>query len=317
MSDTITQKYELGFHGKGNEYFGIIITNWFFTVITLGIYYPWARANSRKYIYSQTSLNNDRFTFNGTGKEMFIGMLKLFGILIAIYALFALFHFVFHMPALGGLVLYLTMFLIMPLAIHGSFRYRMSRSTWRGIRFGYRGNRKELIINFIKWFFLTIITIGIYGSWMAINLKKYVFGHIRFGNVECKYSGNGKEFFFINLKGYIFTVLTLGIYLFWWEKNLFNYDYGKISFHENEKTLQFNATATAGGLFKLFVGNFFLIFFTLGFGFAWAQMRTMRFLVNNIKIDGNIDLNAIQQTEESYTDASGDDAADFFDIDLF
>jgi uncharacterized membrane protein YjgN (DUF898 family) len=246
---------------------------------------------------------------------MFIGMLKLKAAIVVVYASVFIFQRM-NMILAGVIILYAAMFLVTPLAIHGSCRYRMSRTTWRGIRFGYRGNRKEFIINFTKWTLLTLVTVGIYGSWMTINLRKYVLGHIRFGNIECKYNGKGSELFFINLKGIIFSIFTLGIYAYWWQKNIFNYYYN-ISFHEKERSLKISASATAGGFFKLLVGNLLLVIFTLGFGFAWADVRTMRFVANNIKIEGDIDLNTVKQTEESYTDASGDDAADFFDIDIF
>ena len=74
---TKTQNYSLEFFGKGSEYFNIMIVNWLLTIITLGLYYPWARAKNLRYIYGQTALNNERFHFSGTGKEMFLGFLKI------------------------------------------------------------------------------------------------------------------------------------------------------------------------------------------------------------------------------------------------
>src|SRR3990167_1760278 len=101
----------------------------------------------------------------------------------------------------------------MPLAIHGSYRYRMSRTSWRGIRFGYRGNRNELIKNFFTWIFYTIITLGIYGSWLAMNLRNYLLSNVKLGNIKFKYEGNGGDYFVLNLKGYFLTIITLGIYM--------------------------------------------------------------------------------------------------------
>ena len=68
-----SQNYSLEFHGKGSEFFSIMIVNWLLTLVTLGLYYPWARAKKLRYIYGQTELNNERFHFAGTGKEMFKG----------------------------------------------------------------------------------------------------------------------------------------------------------------------------------------------------------------------------------------------------
>jgi uncharacterized membrane protein YjgN (DUF898 family) len=38
------QNYHLEFKGEGSAFFGILIVNWILTVLTLGFYYPWARA---------------------------------------------------------------------------------------------------------------------------------------------------------------------------------------------------------------------------------------------------------------------------------
>ena len=83
-SSSYQQPFKLDFHGKGSEFFGIIIVNWLLTVITLGFYYPWAKAKQLKYLYSATSFNNDRFQFSGTGNEMFIGFIKTLLIMIVL-----------------------------------------------------------------------------------------------------------------------------------------------------------------------------------------------------------------------------------------
>jgi uncharacterized membrane protein YjgN (DUF898 family) len=316
LNNNQSNVYELSFHGTGKEYFGIIIVNWLLTIITLGIYYPWARARKIKYRYGSTELNGDRLAFHGTGQEMFFGFLKLILILVLIIAIYFSLAFLFKWFILGIFIFYLALFAIMPLAIHGAFRYRMSRTSWRGIRFGYRGEKKEFVLKFLKWMFLTIITLGLYGPWMAVNLRKYVIDRLRMGDIEGKYSAEGIDLFILNLKGYVFTVFTLGIYFFWWQRDLFAFYIDNISLHKDEKTIQLNSTATGGGFFKLIALNFLIVVFTLGLGYAWAEVRTMRFVVNNIKLTGDMDLSLLQQTEENYGDAMGEGIADFFDIDL-
>ena len=162
-TDENKQSYKLSYHGKGLDYFVIMVVNAILTAVTFSIYYPWARAKELKYIYGSTSFNGDRFSFSGTGKEMFIGYLKtilIFAVMMAVYAGL----FIAGYPVLSIVVLYAFLIAILPLALHGSYRYRMARTSWRGIRFGYRGDKKELIVGFLKWFFLTIITLGIYGG---------------------------------------------------------------------------------------------------------------------------------------------------------
>ena len=129
------KSYTLKFFGQGSEYFGIIIVNWLLTLITFGIYYPWARARKIKYLYGATALNDDRFAFHGTGKEMFRGFVKvilLWGVLLGI--LFAAQYFA---TTQGNLTVYVILLFVfyaiflgmLPLIIHGAYRYRMSRTT--------------------------------------------------------------------------------------------------------------------------------------------------------------------------------------------
>ncbi len=68
--------WKLKFEGKGSELFRIIIENFFLNLITLGIYYPWAKARKLRYYYSSTSIINSDYQFRGTGKEMFFGLAK-------------------------------------------------------------------------------------------------------------------------------------------------------------------------------------------------------------------------------------------------
>lgn len=310
-----SSNFKLSFHGKGGEYFGIVIVNWLLTIITLGIYYPWAKAAQLKYLYGATALNNDRFAFHGTGKEMFKGFIKAILIFIVIFGVLFLFIRL-NMPIVGFILFYLCFIAIVPLAIHGSYRYRMSRTSWRGIRFGYRGDKKELIINFFKWFLLTIVTIGIYGAWMAINLRKYVLGKVRFGDMEFKYDGDGGEFFIINLKGYLLSIITLGIYMFWWQSELFAYYIDNLTVNKGEKKITMKSTATGGDFFGLLIVNMLILIFTLGIGYAWVVTRTMNFIANKIELSGDINLDEIKQSEESYADATGEDLTDMLDIDF-
>jgi uncharacterized membrane protein YjgN (DUF898 family) len=52
----------------------------------------------------------------------------------------------------------------------------MSRTSWRGVRFGYRGDRNEFVKLFLNGFYT--VTLGIYGSWFKMNLRSYVLSNI-------------------------------------------------------------------------------------------------------------------------------------------
>lgn len=317
MEETLqtSTNYQLEFNGKGNEFFSIIIVNWLLTILTLGFYYPWAKARKLQFLYGETSLNGDSFSFHGTGKEMFKGFIKVLLIITFLYSLFFLLVYL-KSPFLAIVILYLGILALLPFAIHGSYRYRMSRTSWRGIRFGYRGDRKEFSVNFFKWLFFTILSFGIYSSWMSINMRNYLLGNIRFGDVEFNSEGDGGDYFMLNLKGYFLTIFTLGIYAFWWQKELFEYYINNLSMSKGDKEIALNSTVTGGGFLKLAIVNLLIIIGTLGIGYAWVVTRTMKYIFENIEMEGNIDLNLLLQTEENYKDATGEDVGDFLDMDF-
>ena len=51
-----------------------------------------------------------------------------------------------------------------------------------GHRLIFDGSAVQLFGNWIKWFFLTIITLGIYGFWLGIALRKWKAKHTHFAN---------------------------------------------------------------------------------------------------------------------------------------
>jgi uncharacterized membrane protein YjgN (DUF898 family) len=245
---------------------------------------------------------------------MFRGFIKV----ILGYVLLLMMFFFLNLinPILAVILLYLAILFFIPFAIHGSFKYKMSRTSYRGIRFGYRGDRKEFILNFIKWIFLSIITLGIYSFWMDMKVRKYTHENIRYGDVEFTNTSNGGDWFGVVLIGYFATVFSLGIYFFWWQKDIFEYYINNIGMKKGDQIVKCHSTATGGGFFKLIMGNLLIIIFSFGLGIAWADMRIQKFIFDHIKMEGDINFTEISQTEEEYKDAFGEDAMDFFEIEI-
>ncbi|HTC01457.1 MAG TPA: DUF898 family protein [Ferruginibacter sp.] len=307
-----TTNYQLSFFGKGGDFFKIKIVNIIFSICTLGLYYPWAKAKTLSYLYSHTSFEDQPFAFTGTGKEMFKGFIRAFLLIIILYGLFI--YSMMSKNTFLFLIVYLLFLAIIPVAIHGFYKYRMAKTTWRGIRFGYAGDRTELFVLYILGLLLTLITVGIYGFWFHIKLRKYIIGNIKVGNASFHYTGDGTEYFLLNLKGIALTIITLGIYIFWWEKDLFSYYVNKLELTQGDKKVEFASTMTGGSFALLLITNMLIFIFTLGIGFAWIQVRTLKFIANNISLSGDYSFDELQQTQQNYTDATGEDIADLLDL---
>jgi len=322
--------YKISFRGDSKTLFKIWIINLLLTVCTLGIYYPWARANMKKYLYSSTYLDDYSFDFHGTGKQMFIGLVKFLVIfLLAFSVLKIIATFIpenieqdIFLRRLFNLAILIPYMPILALFIHGVRKYRMSRTSYRGIRFGYRGKKKLLVLLFLENSLITLATFGIYYPWFANNVRKYVYSKARFGNIKLSFSGNSSDYADIIILGWVLTFFTLGIYYFWFRKELFKFFYENISFGKNEDVVNIKTNVTGGKYFKLISGNWLILLFTLGLGYPITKIRSMHFIADNLELYGNIDLNDITQAEENYANATGDaynadDSGNFFDLDIF
>lgn len=60
------------FHGTGERYFLICVVNVLLTIITLGIYLPWALMKCKRYLYANMEVNGQRFLM-----ELPVGMFLL------------------------------------------------------------------------------------------------------------------------------------------------------------------------------------------------------------------------------------------------
>ncbi|MCX7655902.1 MAG: YjgN family protein [Treponemataceae bacterium] len=309
---------KLVFTGRGGELFVIQLVNLVLSVLTLGIYYAWGKVRRIAFFYRNTTLEGIPFTFHGTGKEIVIGYVKLILVFIILYGLIVIGALINSTLLLFvGLVVFLGGFIVfIPLMIHGALRYRLSRTSWRGIHMGYRGLKSELLKEYLKGTFLTIITLGIYSSWFTIRLNKYIYSHVRLGSIRFDFEGSGKDLFFLHLKGIIFTLITLGIYSFWYYKNYFNYLTSCYRAYQGEREIRFVAHLKAGDFIKTSIINALLAIITLGFALPWNTIRTLKMKLDAIDISGDFNPDEIEQTEKDYHDATGASFLDAIDIDI-
>jgi uncharacterized membrane protein YjgN (DUF898 family) len=134
------------------------------------------------------------------------------------------------------------------------------------------------------------------------------------GNAQFVYSGDGSDYFWLNVKGYFLTLITVGIYLFWWQKNQFNFFVNNLRMQQDDDAVFFDSKATGSGFAGLMIGNFLIVILTLGLGYAWVVTRSLKFVMKNIEVNGYYSFESLQQAQENYSDATGEDISDFLDF---
>ena len=315
MENTLTTTRKLNFYGKGGDLFGIMIANTFLTLFTLGLYYPWARVKMLKYMYQSTELNESRFAFHGTGPEIFKGFIKAYGLIILIYGLFYGMLYA-GMPIVAIIFFFVAIMLFTPIAIHGSLKYRMSRSSLKGIYFSYNGTLPDMIKVVFSGFFLTMITFGLYSAWFRVSLMKQMFNNIKYGNVSLKFTGDGADLFTTFIKGYFLTIFTLGIYFFRFMAQMQNFVISHLELEQGEKRGVFYSTLNGWDFFKLLFVNGLIITFTLGLGYPWVIARSISLIYSKIELVDDLDWDSIEQEASGTASATGDILTEGLDLQI-
>ena len=121
------------FSGSGSEYFRIWSVNLLLTLVTLGLYYPWAKVRRLRYFYGNTSVGGHALDFHGDPKRMLRGYL-LVGAMVLIYSLAG------QVSPAAGLAAFVIVAAVWPALFRASQRFRLANTSWRGLRFRFTGD---------------------------------------------------------------------------------------------------------------------------------------------------------------------------------
>ncbi|MDP4832313.1 MAG: YjgN family protein, partial [Rickettsiaceae bacterium] len=246
QNNNIKNRFE--YEASTSKIFGIWILNFFLSIITIGIYSFWGKTKMRKYIANSFSLLGDRFEYNGTGGELFRGFLKALPIIIIVYMPFIIWD---QEEDSWVILMFIPILCLVYMAIYAALRYRLSRTTWRGIRGKLTGSafcfaKKNMIRQF-----LNIITLGLLIPSSDIKIYKYIAENMHFGNTPVKFDGNAKSLFGINLITLLLAIPTVGLSRIWYSAALTRYTYG----HTTINNLRFKANYTGSSLLALHIVN--------------------------------------------------------------
>lgn len=304
----------LTFHGTGGSLFGIKIVNMLLTLLTLGIYHFWGKVKVRSYLLSQTEFAGDRFAYHGTGKELLVGFLKavvLFGIpLFGLVILPELTGASEAAKGVGMVIAYVLAFTVIPIAMVGARRYRLSRTSWRGIRFSFRGAAMDFVKLFVKGSLLSGITFGLYYPYFETKKFDFMTSQSYFGNEKFHFDGEGRELFRPYMLALLLSLPTLGLYWFWFQAKKHRYFWDHTSIGNG----RFRSTVTGGAMLSLTLGNFLLLILTLGLAWPWVVVRNINFTFRYLTLEGSPDMTQIAQ-QAQFASPTGEGLASFLDLD--
>ena len=187
----------VAFTGRRGPLFKLLVKNAFFNLLTLWIYRFWAKTRVRRYFWNNIRIYGDPLEYTGLPSELFIGFLIVLGILVPLGMAYEGVRMVFESAphtaqSAVGIAYFLVLFILIQVAFYRMWRYRLTRTTWRGIRFGLDGSTWRFLGLSVGWSLLSVVTLGMAYPWMRVALMRYRIQHTRFGQTRFNFAGSGK-----------------------------------------------------------------------------------------------------------------------------
>jgi len=315
----------LRFHGDGWSYFRIWIVNLALTVLTLGLWSPWAKVRANRYLYGATELAGSRFAYLASPWAILRGRLVALAVL-GLWALSGLAH-----PALPWL-LALAFLPLVPWVICRSLAFRARNSAWRGVRFGFDGGYAGAFLAYLLWPFLAQITLGLLVPLMLREQDRFTVGQARFGTTRIHHDARLKPYYRLwgaavatGAAGFLAAlaagfivrpepgggvgpvgqaVLALGA-LAWLLAGVLatalvavgrmNLRYGHLRIGPHRLRSRFRM----GSFLRLQLVNVLGLVLTLGLFYPWAVVRTARYLVDHLALEVRGDLEGFVAAQET------------------
>lgn len=328
-----TNNLKIEFTGSGGSYAKIWFVNLALTIITLGIYGPWAKVRNKRYLYSCTEIEGNNFDFTANPVAILKGRALFIGLFI-IYSVAEGTSFVFTIAML-------TIFaVVLPWLIKKSLRFRMRYSEFKGLSFRSTVTSSGIFINFLLFGLLKVLSLGLLTPLFVYKQKKYVVENTFYGNHNLNLNGNIKGMYLAYLKPILISLLPLFLITI----------FSTIIIMSNPERLSFLTTVFVSLLFVSFffilslvkfaktkyvidnlsienfhfnldagyfkyayivITNAILFLITLGLATPFCIIRLQKYFLNNIKISGDaLELNNFTASVKEEISAFGDEVID-------
>lgn len=315
------------FTGEGYEYFKIWIVNLLLTIVTLGIYSPWAKVRNIQYFYGNTSLDGASFSFTADPVKMLIGRLIAMALFIAYVTLNAF-------NPIAGAILGIGLLFVFPWVLNRTLAFYARNSTYRNIRFRFTGTYWPAFKYFFLWPLAGVLSLMIL---MPLALQKqqcYITNHHNYGNKSFSFSATAGSYYKMcflafalvlaggaagGLLGLLYTPLgAFGIAIGYVAAIVFfivtmnNLVLNNLSLAEHS----FKANYRIGSFAILLISNFLLILLTLGLYLPWAKVKLAHYAAEHTALDVQGDLNQFVAISQPDASAFGEEFGDVFDMDV-
>ena len=157
MPDAVTQPFQ--FHGTSREYFRIWYVNTLLSVLTLGLYSPWAKVRRLRYFYGNTRLAGHSFDYSANPWGILCARLL---VILGLFALALLVPLITFDTAGSDLLYNAILLLLLPWALVRGIAFNARYSIYRAACFRFI-KRYAPAYRFVLWIVTPFLLI-IYGT---------------------------------------------------------------------------------------------------------------------------------------------------------
>lgn len=212
----------------------------------------------------------------------------------------------------SSMITFFVILYIMFYAQYSALRYRLSRTTWCGIRGALKGKPRKYAFMSIRRLIMNIITLGIAIPKSDLIKQGAITNYMFLGNKKASFNEEKGALGRVNIKTLLLAIPTLGLSRLWYLAALRNQKLANISFGN----VHLKGTFTGGKYLRLFLGNLLILIITIGFGMPFIISRMLKFNIKNIQILGDInELSVTQAGNNGDAGNMGEGFEDSLDMD--
>ncbi|MCZ8313981.1 DUF898 family protein [Phreatobacter sp.] len=179
------------FTGQGGELFGLLVRGYVLQVITLGLYRFWFTTEIRRYYWGHSFVGAEDITYTGRGMELFKGFLIALAVVLPIQV--AAFLILLGLPQ-AEMVVSATVFLAYALlgqfAVYAGRRYRLTRTSFRGLRLRMTGSAWSYAFRAFGLWILVVLSLGLFYPWATASMERMKMRNTWYGDVPGDFTGS-------------------------------------------------------------------------------------------------------------------------------
>jgi uncharacterized membrane protein YjgN (DUF898 family) len=331
------------FRGNAGEFFRIWIVNLCLSVVTLGLYAPWAKVRALRYFAGNLVVSGSHFDYDADPKRILVGRL-IVGAAVGLYSLANWLY------APLGAAMAVAGFLLFPAAVVRSTAFHHRHTLFRGIRFHFHASYAEAFKVLVLGPLFGVLTLGVALPWWYARRQAFVVENSRYGTSQLEFDGRTQPYYGVFARAVgvwlagaavvaavflligrtpsedpiIETAKMVGVALPMMFAGAFAYGVYQAGFtnlmYRNARIadLRFRSELQAAPLAWIYISGAVAVVLSLGLLTPWAQVRLARYRASALTLIAASGLDAFVQGSEPAEGAGAlaSEAADLFDFDL-